>query len=233
MFAIDYIHPEFASFAENYITDEPEIERITVTQTDIGSEREKSEREDINSGRRIRFFRDSYLETLAVYRKIAEILPRYDTVLFHGSAIAVDGVGYLFSAKSGTGKSTHAGLWREYLGESAVMINDDKPLLRITDEGSVVCGTPWDGKHHLSTNCSVPLEAICFLEQAKENWIVPISKREAYPLLLQQVYRPADVDSLKKTLVLLDRLSAAVSLWRMGCTIDPEAAKMAYEAMRG
>jgi serine kinase of HPr protein (carbohydrate metabolism regulator) len=60
-------------------------------------------------------------------------MPYYDTFLFHGSAIAVDGVGYLFTAKSGTGKSTHARLWRELLGARAVMVNDDKPLLRVTE----------------------------------------------------------------------------------------------------
>ena len=64
------------------------------------------------------------METLAVYRKMAD----YDTVLLHGSAIAVDDEGYFFTAKSGTGKSTHARLWREMLGDRAVMINDDNRL---------------------------------------------------------------------------------------------------------
>lgn len=51
------------------------------------------------------------------YRKIAEKLVQYDVMLFHGSAVAVDGIGYLFTAKSGTGKSTHTRLWREYFGD--------------------------------------------------------------------------------------------------------------------
>ena len=124
---------------------------IATTQSDIDFEREKSAREDIKEGISIRHFSDAYLETLAVYRKSADHLLSCDTLLFHGSVIAVDGEGYLFTAKSGTGKSTHTRLWREYFGERAVMVNDDKPLLHITDSGVTAYGTPWDGKHRLST----------------------------------------------------------------------------------
>ena len=98
--------------------------------TDIAYEREKSAREDEKAGVPVRRFPDWYLETLAVYRKIAEKMPDYDALLFHGSCVAVDGAGYLFAAKSGTGKSTHTSLWRELLGERAVMVNDDKELCR-------------------------------------------------------------------------------------------------------
>ena len=131
-----------------------------------------------------------YLESLAVYRKLAHAMLEKNTLLFHGSAIAVDGQAVLFTAKSGTGKSTHTRLWREMLGDRAVMVNDDKPLLRITEDGVLVCGTPWDGKHHLSTNCAVPLKAICILEQGDKNAIGAISPKEALPMLLQQSFHP-------------------------------------------
>ena len=114
---------------------------IATTQSDIDFEREKSAREDIKEGIPIRHFSDAYLETLAVYRKIADHILSCDTLLFHGSVIAIDGEGYLFTAKSGTGKSTHTRLWREYFGERAVMVNDDKPLLHITDSGVTAYGT--------------------------------------------------------------------------------------------
>ena len=205
---------------------------VQTSASDITFEREKSAREDVTEGNIIRNFHDAYLETLAVYRKIAEQMPVYDTVLFHGSCVAVDGEGYLFTAKSGTGKSTHARLWREFLGDKVLMINDDKPLIRITNEGAKVYGTPWDGKHHLSTNTSVPLKSICILERAKENIIRPISMGEAYPMLLQQIYRPINEDAMAKTLSLIDRLVASVSLWRLGCNMDPEAAHISYQAMK-
>jgi len=109
---------------------------------DIAFEREQSNEEDALEGREPRAWSDAYLETLAVYRQIAERMPAYDTVLFHGSVVAVDGVAYLFAASSGTGKSTHARLWRELFGDRAVMVNDDKPLIRISADGATAYGTP-------------------------------------------------------------------------------------------
>lgn len=204
---------------------------ISTTLMDINFEREKSTHEDEIAGIPARAFSDAYLETLAVYRKIAEKMPEYDTFLFHGSAISVDGAGYLFTAKSGTGKSTHTRLWRELLGNRAVMVNDDKPLIRVTEDGAIVYGTPWDGKHHLSNNIAVPLKVICILERAEENHIVPITKSEALPVLIQQAYRPADPMALTKTLTLIDRLD--VRFYRLSCNMDISAAALSYEIMKG
>lgn len=206
---------------------------VQTSRTDIDFERVKSAIEDEREGIPLRQFSDAYLETLAVYRKIAEKMPGYDTLLFHGSCVAVDGVGYLFTAKSGTGKSTHTRLWRELLGDRAVMINDDKPLIRLTDSGAVIYGTPWDGKHRLSTDIAVPLKALCILKRSLENHIESVTAVEAYPLLLQQAYRPLDAAALKKTLTLIDKLASTVSLWRLGCNTAIEAAQIAYETMKG
>jgi hypothetical protein len=240
----------------------PDFE-IEVSKKDILYEREKSAREDELLGMPIRKFNDAYLETLAVYRKIAEKLLDYDTLLFHGSLIAVDGEGYLFTAKSGTGKSTHTKLWREYFGDRAVMVNDDKPLLHLVKHGADceqkeatnhetdftvsddeksgskyaekysvrAYGTPWDGKHRLSTNMSVPLKAICILERSETNHIESITLKEAYPMLLQQSYRPKNAERLLKTLPLVDQLGKSVKLYRLGCNMEPEAAVVAYGMM--
>ena len=206
--------------------------RIEITPSDIVFEREKSAQADKAEERAIQFYSDGYLETLAAYRKIAERMPEYDTVLFHGSCVAVDGAGYLFTAKSGTGKSTHTRLWRELLGDRAIMINDDKPLIRISDSGAIIYGTPWDGKHHLSNNIAVSLKAICILERAKENAILPVTREEALPMLIQQTYRPADPLTLAKTLTLIDRLGMEVKLYRLRCNMDISAAKLSYGTMK-
>ena len=206
---------------------------VQPTQDDIDFERIRSEREDLMNKQPIRRFPDSYFEELAVYRAIAERMPMRDTFLMHGSCIAVDGTAYLFTAKSGTGKSTHTRLWRQLFGNRAVMVNDDKPLIGITENGAIAYGTPWDGKHRLSTNIAVPLKSVCILERAEKNSIVRITGREAYPMLLQQIYRPLDADAMKQTIRLIDRLISTVDLWRLGCNMDPEAAKVASEAMKG
>lgn len=204
---------------------------VSTTQKDIAFERQKSAAEDEFEGIPIREFTDDYLETLAVYRQIATRMLQFDTVLFHGSVIAVDGKAYLFTAKSGTGKSTHTALWRKLFGERAVMVNDDKPLLHIGTDGVTVYGTPWDGKHRLSTNTAVPLCGICILTRAEENHIERISKTDAYAMLMQQVYRPKTQAGMIQTLQLLDRLGNVVPLYRLGCNMELEAAKVAYEGM--
>ena len=226
------IHAEVHKYCADYLTDDQADYSVTTTQADIDFEREKSAREDEIEGIPTRHFSDSYLEELAVYRKIAEQMISYDTILFHGSVVAVDGVGYLFTAKSGTGKSTHTRLWREYFGDRAVMVNDDKPLLKITDSGVIAYGTPYNGKHRLGTNTSVPLKAICILTRSADNHIEAITREQAYTILLQQVYRPADMLKMTKTLELVDRLADSVKLYKLDCNMDISAAKIAYEGMQ-
>lgn len=228
---INSLHGSIHQLCQLYRTDSiPDFE-ISITLSDIDYERGDANSKKTADGQKNRAFSDAYLETLAVYRKIAERMPAYDTFLFHGSAIAVDGKAYIFTAKSGTGKSTHARLWREMLGDRAVMVNDDKPLIRVHPDGAAtVYGTPWDGKHHLSANIAVPVKAICILERAQENHIREITKAEALPMLLQQAYRPADPAALDKTLMLIDRM--AVKLYRLGCNMERNAAEISYNAMK-
>ena len=228
------IYPKVHDYCRDYSAEgEPADFTAEVSQADIDYERERSAREDICEGREITDYPDDYLEELAVYRRIAEKMPYYDTVLFHGSVIAVDGQGFLFTAKSGTGKSTHTGLWRECFGERAVMVNDDKPLLRITDSGVTAFGTPYNGKHRLGCNMSVPLKALCILTRGTENSIVPVTRSEAYSMMLQQVYRPSDPAGMAKTLALVDRLAENTGLYRLACNMDKEAAIVAYNGMKG
>ena len=85
---------------------------------------------------------DSFLENNAIHALIAEKLVEYDILLFHGSALCMDRQAYIFTAPSGTGKSTHARLWREAFGDRVWMINDDKPLIQVQDGKAMVYGSP-------------------------------------------------------------------------------------------
>lgn len=219
------------SFCEKYICQKDPEFSVTITPEDIAFEREKSAREDEMEGKPVRDFSDAYLETIAVQRKITEQLFAHDILLFHGSVVAVDGAAYLFTAKSGTGKSTHTRFWRETFGNRAVMVNDDKPFLHIAETGVTVFGSPWNGKHGLGTNTSVPLKAICILERGKENSIEKIPSKDALFMLLQQSNRPLNVQYMPKYMELIDKLSAGVVFYRMKCNMDPAAAMVAYEAM--
>jgi hypothetical protein len=213
---------------EKYLADKnPEI-IVSVDPEDIARMRESAVREDALEGKEPQSYSDAYLESLAVYRKICEKMVDYDTVLMHGSVVAVDNQAYLFTAKSGTGKSTHTRYWREVFGERAVMVNDDKPLLKLTEDGVLACGTPWDGKHRLSTNVCLPLRAICILERGETNEITEISAQEALPMVFQQTHRPKN---LAKYMEIIDKLTQRVKFYRLHCNMSPDAAKIAYEAM--
>lgn len=229
---IHSVYPEMSGYLRHYLTlEEPELS-IFMEQADIDRERaldaENRKAEELPPYD----YCERYLETLAIYRKLAETLVVKDVLLFHGSAIAVDGTAYLFTAKSGTGKSTHTRLWREAFGDRAVMINDDKPLLRITGNGVRAYGTPWNGKHHLGDNISAPLKALCILTRAEENHIEPISTEDAFPTLFQQCYRPREGEGVVRTLELLDQLTRRVRLYRLGCNMQPEAALISYNGMQ-
>lgn len=218
-------------FCKKYLLEEMPAEidiDVNISLEDV--EDEKKIAQDANMG----LFSDKYLETLALHRKVSEELTKYNTVLFHGSAIAVDGEVYLFTAPSGTGKSTHTRLWRERFGERAVMVNDDKPFLHLNEDGSMtVYGAPWDGKHHLSTNVGLPLKAICILSQAPENRIQEVSKKEGLqPLYLQTFWSNSNQSMVKNSLEVLSGILNQ-PLWHLECNISQEAVKVSYEAMSG
>ena len=226
------MNPEMRRFLREYLTGEEAAFTLRTEPDDIEKERALGAENRQREGLPPLHCTDAYLETLAIYRKLAEKLPERDVVLFHGSVIAVDGTAYLFTAKSGTGKSTHARLWRERFGERAVMVNDDKPLLHIGEDGVTAYGTPWNGKHHLGGNLSAPLKALCILQRDTSNHIEAISPEDAFPMLLQQCYRPETGEGMVKTLELLDRLSTHVRLYRLGCNMEPEAAEISYQGMQ-
>lgn len=228
---VSALYEQTRTFCKNYLTDAPASFEVAVTPADIAYERQRSARADELEGAAVREHADPYLETLAVYRKLAQLLVQDDILLMHGAVVAVDGQAYLFTAKSGTGKTTHTRLWMQQFGDRAVMVNGDKPLLHITSEGVTVYGTPWDGKEHLSTNTSCPLKALCILTRSETNHIERISKKEALPMLCQQSYRPCSPIGAQKMLALVDRLGSSVPLYRLGCNMEPEAALVAYHGM--
>lgn len=219
-------------YCQQYLTDgEPDFS-VTTEPADIDYERERAKQEFEMEGIPMPEFRNAYLDILAAYRKIAKEMLRYDTILLHGSAIAVDGEGFLFTATSGTGKSTHTRLWREHFGERAVMVNDDKPLLRIRDGQVMVCGTPWDGKHRLSTNIMVPLKGIAILTRGEQNSICRLPAAMALSTLMQQSHRPQAAEDVAKTMDLIDQMLQLVPVYLLKCNMDPEAAEVAYQGMQ-
>ena len=220
-----------AQYFRPYLTNDKADFSVMVSAEDLRFEQQELDREASEEGFRRRQFTDPFLERAAIQRAFAEFLFDRDTLLVHGSAVAVDGRGYLFCARSGTGKSTHTRLWREVFGSRAVMINDDKPFLRIEEKTVTIFGSPWSGKHGLDSNIAVPLAGICILNRGTENEIHPMHPDEALPMLQKQSYAPMEPGKHPVFLELTRRLAHMVPLWHMACTKDPQAAHVAYHAM--
>lgn len=216
------------AYCAEYLTEEDLLvsEAVVISPEDIEGERSRLLSKK-NPGEMLEASTPQNLEILVLCRKIADLLPQYNRALFHGSSLAIDGSGVVFTAKSGTGKSTHTGLWRQVFGDRVQMINDDKPFLEIREEGVFVHGTPWRGKHALGGNLSAPLKAVVFVTRGQVNRITPVTPRELFPLLLQQTYTPEDPAAMVKTLALVERLSRKVQLLKLECNMDPEAAQVA------
>ncbi len=160
-------------------------------------------------------------------------LLKYSGFLLHSSAVVVDGKAYLFSAASGTGKSTHTQLWLKQFGDRAYMLNDDKPALRLEDGQWYAYGTPWSGKYDYSTNARVPLAGICFLKRGEKNVIRPFGGSKAVFAFLEQTVRPRVVEARVEIMSLLTKLMETVPIWQLECNMDPEAALVSYRAMSG
>ena len=158
-------------------------------------------------------------------------LLNYDGMMLHSSCIAVDGFAYLFSAPSGTGKSTHTNLWKKHFGDRAVFINDDKPALRVIDGKICACGTPFSGKTSLNTNINVPVKGICILNRGETNSIKFANPTVSVHRLLNQAYRPQDPELMDKTLDFLNLVLEKIPIYELYCNISDEAVSVAYEFM--
>jgi hypothetical protein len=176
-------------------------------------------------------FPRGYIESLVLYRKLCSDMLRHDGFLLHGSAVEYDGNAYLFTARSGVGKTTHTMLWlKEFAGEASV-INGDKPIIRLVGDKFMVYGTPWSGKENMNANTSAPLKAICFIERGDHNECYPIDKKEAVKLIMQQVMMISDKELMFSELRLVDKMLDSVSSYKLICLPNEDAARTSFNAM--
>lgn len=179
-------------------------------------------------------FSMDYLEVLFVLRKISLAMLSFNTFLMHGAVVSTKGIGYMFTAPSGVGKTTRTHLWIQNVPDS-IVVNGDKPLIKVTDDSVFAYGTPWCGKEGWNNKVSVPLKAIYLIERAdkdEDNKIVKISFADAFYTLLMQTYRPNDRNAMNKTLQLLKAMDGKVRFYRFRGTPTAQAICMAYEASR-
>ena len=156
-----------------------------------------------------------------------------DTLMVHASVTKKDGKGYMFLGKSGTGKSTHSGLWLKYI-EGTELLNDDNPVVRVVDGKVYVYGSPWSGKTPCYKNEVVPLGGVVRLSQAPYNKIHRLVPLQAYAALLPSCscmrWDSAANDALQRS---VEKVIGAIRCWHLECLPDEDAARTCYNVITG
>lgn len=163
-------------------------------------------------------------EFIGLYEIIASNLYKFNRVLLHGAAIEYKGLGYLFLAPSGVGKSTHIKLWKDNF-EDVTIINGDKPII---DDNGNVYGTPWSGKERWNTNKATKLAGIVILYRDSYNHIEKTNYSDNLSNVLNQVYKDNNFDI---SMSIVDKAFKNVPIYKLGCTKDIEAAKICLKAI--
>lgn len=157
----------------------------------------------------------------------SEIL-RHGGILLHSSCVEKSGQAYLFSANSGTGKSTHTHLWLNEIPDTRI-INDDKPLLLLRDGRFFACGTPFSGKTDENINECVPVRAIVFLHRSAENTLKRMKPAFAVPLFIAQTVNPSIKEYANEMLETTDKILTSVPIFSLGCNKESGTGKFVYE----
>lgn len=226
VFEIHNLYPFLEALCKNYIYNGEKTDFVIIsTQEAIDSERLILSDEHPKV--------DAYIENICVYRQIALKLLEVDAFVMHAATIGVGDKAYAFTAKSGTGKSTHIALWRRLLGEKVYAINGDKPIIKIVGGKAYAYGSPWCGKELWNSNVKAELNGLCFLERGEKNSICPLDISEAATLIMKQILIPKDSDGVIKTFDLVDKMLKSTNIWRLKCNMSIEAAELSYKAMHG
>lgn len=176
---------------------------------------------------------DDMLEYMESGRQFFGNLLKFDGFYLHSSSVAFEGKGYLFSAPSGTGKSTHTKLWHQTFGEEVKIFNDDKTPLRRLDGIWYAYGAPWCGKDNININMKVPVAGICFLKQGTENRIRRLTQAEAVSKIISQTIRKfKKVENLDLLLSHVEKIVQEIPVFELENRPEPEAARLSYETMR-
>ena len=140
----------------------------------------------------------------------------------HSASILYDDKAYLFSAKSGTGKSTQANLWHENYGTP--ILNGDLNLLEILDQKFYVSGLPWHGTSGLYGDYRKPLGGIIFIKQSLQNHMITRSVADSILAISQRMISPCYTESmLEDHLRFSENVYDCVHTWFYYCTKDTSA----------
>lgn len=140
----------------------------------------------------------SFAEFSLLLEQVANPVLRHDRFFFHGAAFIWHDRAFLFTGKSGTGKSTQLKHWLSLFPEETEVINGDKPVIEQRGKSFIVHPSPWTGKEGLNGSHSAELGGIILLEQGDQDEFFPLEKKKAvFPLFLQFLYKAEDRESVE------------------------------------
>jgi hypothetical protein len=214
---VSSLHEAVKTYCQDFLVERcPEDYALEISQDDIEYERGLNEYP----------FTDDVLEITALHRKIAETLYRDDIIAFHGSAIKYQGNAYLYTARSGVGKSTHTNLIKEQLKDEMIWINDDKPFIEVKKNQITLYSSPFNGKERRGCNTFAPLKAITQIKRGTENYVNEIEPVVFFPLLVSQCYKGRTPEMASRVMDLLDLLSTKIHCYEIYFRPDIEAAEV-------
>ncbi len=159
-----------------------------------------------------------------------EIFLHFHTLFLHSSQMVYAGRAVLFSAPSGTGKTTQARLWEKYRG--AEVASNDRTLTRKRNGTWMTSGYPVDGSEPVFSNRSHPLGALVLLQQGPENTIHRLGPVKALPRLMQQVVLDGWSGEARAaaTNLLID-LMEDIPVYLLTCTPDERAVNVLEQTL--
>lgn len=194
---------------------------------------------------KIKYTKDYRFVDIYFHESMGDKLPDFEYVLtgsyfmsfictqgllgLHASAINFNDEAILFSAPSGTGKSTQANLWQQVF--NVTYINDDKPLLKWDNNQFYVYGAPWSGKNSINKNIRIPLKAIIFLQQGKQNIIEELSGNDKLVYLIRNMHRPQEQETYEKLLDVINVLIKHVPIYLYHCNMETDAVYTLYNKL--
>ncbi|MCD8153915.1 MAG: hypothetical protein LUF78_04385, partial [Clostridiales bacterium] len=211
-------------FCRDYLTDKEPVISVYAEDDRLAEMKEYSPE-----------MRDEFLERDGIYSAIASRLPFYNRVALHGACIAYKGKGILFTAASGTGKSTHICLWKQYIGADVNIVNGDKPIFHIKENSITAYDTPWCGKEGWNRKYNAKMDAICFLRRTEDgvNRIREVDPDEGVSLMLRQMFHPYEPESTGLMLELFDRMLTSLPMYLLECDMSEDAVKCSFETLTG
>lgn len=170
---------------------------------------------------------EEFLEFHCLMLACGNYILQYDHALFHGACFLWKGKAWIFTAPSGTGKTTQLKNWTKLWKNEVTVVNGDKPVIESRNDGSIwASSSPWKGKERIGKKClNAPLGGIILLQQGKDNAMYRMDKKNTVvPLFCEFVSMPETTEQLFHQGNILNKILEVTPVWKLVNTGDKESA---------